>query len=297
MAAGARNPILRSIALYIVATVFFVALDSLAKVMVMGSLSPALVVWGRYAGSLVLVVLAMLFAGVSQTVSTSSLGLQLARGVLLVGATGCMFQAVKVLPVALSYAISYVSPFIVLAAASRFLKEQITRKQITGALMGFAGVLIIMRPGASDWQWAMLLPLGAATFYALYQVLTRMVGRRDSPLTSLFYVTLGGTLVTTLALPWAYTPMPASTWALMGVLGTLGTAGHFLLIWAYTGAAASVLSPFVYVQIVWAGIIDIFVFNTSFDPVAIIGACIVIGGGLLIIESVQKRSQTAPDKT
>jgi drug/metabolite transporter (DMT)-like permease len=297
MAAGVQPTVLRSIAMYVLATAFFVTLDSLAKMLMKDALPPALVVWGRYAGSLAVIVLVMPFAGAARTMATRHLALQLARGALLVGATGCMFLAVRTLPVALSYAISYVSPLLVMIMAAWALKEDISPRQATGAVLGFIGVLIIIRPGFAEWQWAMLFPLGSAAFYALYQILTRVVGLHDNALTSLFYVTLGGTVLSTLALPWSYTPMPLTTWGLMGLLGILGTAGHFLLIWAYTGAPASVLSPFVYVQIVWAGLIDIFVFNISFNPVVVLGAVVVIGGGLLIIDSVQKGSHTDRNPT
>lgn len=277
--------------MYVVATVFFVALDSVAKAM-MQSLPAGLVVWGRYASSLALVALALPAAGAVQSLSTRHLKLQLTRGVLLVGATACMFAAVSTLPVALSYAISYVSPLIVLMVAITWLGEKVTAKQAVGAVIGFTGVLLIIRPGFSEWQWPMLYPLGTAVCYALYQILTRVVGHHDSAFTSLFYVTLSGTVVTSVAMPMWYVPMPLSYWALLGLLGLLGTAGHFLLIQAYKGAAASVLSPFVYAQIIWAGLIDIFVFNTSFDPAAVMGAIVVIGGGLLIL-----RSAPGDDKT
>lgn len=286
MAQVVRPTLARSIALFVIATMFLVALDAVAKGL-MGVLSPELVVWGRYAGSLLIVLVIMLGVGVGATVRTQYPMLQLARGVVLVGATACMFLALRTLPVAMSYAISYVSPLMVLIMAAIVLGERITRRQALGTALGFAGVLVIIRPGFVPWETTLLLPLASAAFYAAYQILTRRVGAADGAMTSLFYVTLGGTVVTSMTLPWSYEPMAASTWLLLGLLGALGTAGHFFLIWAYTGAPASLLSPFVYLQIVWAGLIDAFVFKTLLDPVTVLGAAIVIGSGLLILKSIR----------
>lgn len=278
--------LVRSVVTYMVATLFFVSLDSLAKHMM--AMHPlGMVIWGRYAASIIIIALALPFAGITRTVSTNHLGAHFLRGACLVGATAFMFLAVKSLPVALSYAISYVSPLIVLAIAAATLKERITRLQAIGAVVSFTGVLMIIRPGTAQWQWEMLFPLGSAVCYASYQVLTRAVGRHDSPLTSLLYVTLSGAILASLTLPWSYTPASLSTWALIGALGLLGTIGHFLLISAYKGAPASILAPFIYVQIIWAALIDTFIFNTSITPVIAMGALVVIGGGLLILISLQ----------
>lgn len=203
------------------------------------------------------------------------------------GATACMFKAVGLLPVAESYAISYVSPLIVIVLAALLLAERVTTQQVVGVCLGFIGVLIIIRPGFHAWRWAMLLPIGTALFYALYQILTRMVGQHDSAMTSLLYVTLTGTLLISVSLPWTYTPVPLSSWLVIGIMGTLGTIGHFLLIKAYQLGTASFLSPFVYIQIIWAGLIDYFIFNTSLDPPILVGALVVIGAGLVILKGTQ----------
>jgi drug/metabolite transporter (DMT)-like permease len=286
----------RSVGMYLVATVFFVALDSLAKTMVT-SLPLPFVVWGRYAGGLCLLVLLLPFVGGRTVLFTRHGGVQFARGGVLMGATACMFAAVGSLPVAESYAISYLSPMIVVLLAALWLKERVTTAQMLGILLGFIGVLIIIRPGFHAWRWAMLLPAGSAFFYALYQVMTRLVGQHDQPITSLFYVTLAGTLLASLALPWSYTTMPLLSWAVLGMMGALGTIGHFLLIKAYQSAGATVLAPLVYVQIIWAALIDYFIFGTSLAPLVLVGAGIVIGAGLLIIKGAQVPPQHGQRET
>lgn len=288
---GRATPLLNSIAMYIVATLFFVALDSLAK-LIIGTVNVPFVVWGRYASALLILVIASPLLGGMRIMATQHLFLQLSRGALLVGATACMFRAVATLPVAESYAISYASPLIVTLLAAAFLSERLSVLKIVSVLTGFAGVLIIIRPGLGEWRIAMLFPLGTAFFYAVYQILTRFVGHKDSAFTSLFYVTFGGAVLTSLTLPWTYVPVPASTWVVLGLMGALGTIGHFLIIKAYTGAEASVLSPFVYMQIIWAGLVDRFVFDISLDPFVVIGAAVIISSGLLILKKAKPPPQS-----
>ncbi len=211
---------------------------------------------------------------------------------MLVGATACMFAAVGVLPVAESYAISYISPIIAVLLAALWLKERVSSSQMIGVVLGFIGVLVIIRPGFQTWHWAMLLPAGSACFYGLYQVLTRLVGQNDLPIASLFYVTLVGSFLSGLTLPWTYTPMPLSSWGMLGIMGALGALGHFLLIKAYQSAGASVLAPLVYIQIIWAALIDYFIFGTSLASFVFIGACIVICAGLLIIKGAHASPQS-----
>lgn len=283
-----------SISKYILATIFFVSLDSLAKVM-MGSIPPVMVLWARYAFSCLLLVSILPIFGLKLSLSSRHITLQLCRSSLLLGVTACMFIALQTLPLAFSYSLFYASPLVVLLVVSTFTAEKLNTRQVCGACLGFVGVLVIIRPGWGNLQWQMLLPLLAAVLYALYQILTHYVARSDSTLSSLLYITAGGTFVTTLVLPWYFVSVSLINWVLLMLLGVLGTLGHGLLINAYKTASASVLSPFVYAQIVWATLIDIFIFNTSFQPLDVIGAAIVILAGLYILTGFAKRGQTDID--
>src|SRR5690606_10876599 len=140
-----RSSTLRfSVGLYLLATIFFVSLDSLAKVMVVDFPLP-FVVWGRYAGSLLVLLVLLPFLGGHKVLCTRHIGIQCARGAMLVGATACMFAAVSFLPVAESYAISYISPIITVLLAALWLKERVSVPQMAGVLLGFVGVLVIIR--------------------------------------------------------------------------------------------------------------------------------------------------------
>jgi len=276
----------QSIFIFILATLCLTGLDSIAKGMT-ASVNMTMLVWGRYFFSLLMVAATLPFLGGIALLKTQQPIAQLGRSALLVGATAFMFQAVKYLPVALSYAISYISPLVVLLLAIIIFKERLTPKKIMGTIGGFLGVLIIIRPGFSAWHIAMLAPVGMAICYASYQILTQIVSHQDNPITSLFYITIGGTLITSFALPWAYQALSLTEWLLLLSLAGFGTLGHFLLILAYRGAEATLLAPFVYLQIIWAALIDIFIFKTGFDLPSIVGAVIIIASGLLILRAAR----------
>lgn len=275
-------PLLPSISMYVAATIFFVVLDSMAKYMT-ASVPLGLVVWARYASSFALLAALLPVLGVRKTIDSRHRLVQLGRGALLVSATTCMFGAVSILPVSQSYAISYISPILVVMLAAIFLGERTSLLQKVGVLFGFTGVLLVIRPGFQDWRWAMLLPLASAVFYASYQVLTRWVGKYDSPFTSLWYVTLSGTVLTSFLLPWSYASLHWHSWLFLGFMGAIGNCGHFLVIKAYSNAGASVLAPFLYLQLVWAALMDALVFSTMPDGFMWIGSAVIVGAGLMII--------------
>ena len=119
--------------------------------------------------------------------------------------------------------------------------------------VGFVGVLVVVRPGLGGLQWAALLSFGSAVCYAFYSITTRMLARYDSSETTLFYSNMLGAAIMLPILPFVWTP-PRSVLdgILMVALGAFGAFGHFLLISAHRRAPASVLSPFMYSQLVWA---------------------------------------------
>ena len=131
-----------------------------------------------------------------------------------------------------------------------------TRPRIALVLAGIAGMFLIVRPGSVVFQGAALLALGSAVFYGVFQILTRMLAGEDSRVL-LFYPALVGTAMMTALLPWLGIgfAMPWSDVALIGVAGMLGTFGHFLFILAFQRAPASALSPFTYMQLVFATLI------------------------------------------
>jgi drug/metabolite transporter (DMT)-like permease len=130
----------------------------------------------------------------------------------------------------------------------------------------------------------MLLPLITAGCFAVYQILTRKVSydSRETAFMMLFYLAWVGTAVMTAIVPYHWRPVAAGDWAWMIGMGALGAAGHLILIRALTIAPASLLSPFIYSQIVWALTIGYFWFDDVPNVWMLIGCTVIVGSGLFI---------------
>ena len=155
--------------------------------------------------------------------------------------------------------------------------------------IGFAGVVIVIRPGTELFQWASLLVVVSSTAYALYQILTRRIAGTDSPETSAIYSSTVGGFGLILILPFVW-QTPQSWWQalLLVAIGAMASIGHFMLISAHKLTPASVLSPFMYTQLVWATTLGFLVFGDVPTEWTLLGAAIVVASGLYLIYRERK---------
>jgi drug/metabolite transporter (DMT)-like permease len=156
--------------------------------------------------------------------------------------------------------------------------------------VGFAGVLLVTRPGVGGVHWAALYSVASAVFYALYIVATRILSRSDPTDTTLFYSNLVGAAAMLPVMPFVWTT-PHDPWIifLMVAFGAFGSFGHYLLIVAHRLAPASVLAPFMYTQLVWATGFGYFVFGDVPNRWTVAGALIVIASGLYLLHRERVR--------
>jgi drug/metabolite transporter (DMT)-like permease len=261
----------------------FAFLDCMAKYL--GSTFDTLQVVGvRYASAFLI---ALSFANpISRPgmLRTSRPMLQFGRSALMLGSTVFNFMAFRYLQLDEALAILFSTPFLVAILAGPILGERVGWQRWAAILVGFAGVMVVVRPGLGGMQWAALLSLGSAFCYAGYNITTRMLSRSDSSETTLFYANFLGVAVMVPVLPFVWTaPSSAFEVVLMVGLGAFGAGGHFLLILAHRLAPASVLSPFIYTQLVWAGTLGYLVFADVPNSWTLAGAGIVIASGLYLL--------------
>ena len=192
-------------------------------------------------------------------------------------------MALRYIEVPIASAINFTSPIIVTALAIPFLGEKVGIRRWIAVLVGFCGALIIIRPGGAESHWAMLLVLGTAFLYAVYQVLTRKYASSDSAETSIIYIALIGALITTVALPFDYRlPISVLDYGLFILIGFLGGLGHFLIIKAFRLGEASLLSPLNYGQLLMATLLTFLIFCSLPDGMTWLGAGIIVGSGIYI---------------
>lgn len=269
--------------LLLAAMLLFACLDATSKHLVRSYPVP-LVTWARYAVHCLLMFVFLAPSMGRRLIQTRRPLPQIVRALLLVGTTAFGMAALRVMPLAETTAIVFLAPLLVVALAVIILKEPVRPTLWFAVVGGLAGVAMIARPGG-DLEFAgVLFALAAAFCYAFYQILTRQLAATERPVTMLFYTALVGALVTSWPLPWFWSgPAPgAREIVLMCSLGIYGGVGHFLLIRAFRLAPASLLSPFLYVQLVWAALLGWFLHGHFPDVVASSGILIIIASGLFV---------------
>jgi len=269
--------------LFLLAGVCFSTLDTTAKWLVRDH-TLFLVVWARYIGQMVVVTPVEWHRGGNDFWRTRHLGTQLARSVCLVVATVCFFGALRFLPLAEASAITFLAPMFAVFLSMPVLGEKPTRARWIAAIVGFVGILILVRPGAAAFHPAAALLVLAALANALYQLLTRKLPN-DTPYTTLFYSALVGTAVLSLALPVAELPeeVTAHDAVFLLLLGVFAGLGHYLLIGAFLAAPASLVAPFAYLQMIWATLYGYVVFGQLPDGFSAIGMAVIVASGVGLV--------------
>lgn len=209
--------------------------------------------------------------------------MQLLRGLMLIGTTTVAFFSLKFMPVGEFTAIVMVTPLAVTVLAVTFFKEKIAPLHWLFVLGGFAGTMIIVRPGGDDFGWPMLLPLGCMVMNTTFQLISSQLGKTENPATTHFYSVWVGAVLSTLSLPVAWTliasPLIWSLMVLMGLMGLMGAVGHFLLALAYQRAPAATLMPYLYCHVCFAVIGGWLVFAHIPDVWACVGIVMIAASG------------------
>jgi drug/metabolite transporter (DMT)-like permease len=287
------SPALKGIVLILLAICCFAMLDATAKYTVQ-TVPQQVAVFFRYFVALVLASLLIVRTGGPELLKTRHPAGQAMRGVLLMASTTLNFLALSYLQLAQIAAILFTIPLWVCALSMPLLREPVGIRRWAAVIVGFLGVLVVMRPGTSDFHWAMFASLGAALCGGIYNILTRKVGGADRAETSLFYVCLVGAAAAALPLPWAWETPQGLAWGLFLMMGIFGFAGHLMLIEAHRLAPASMLAPFIYTQIIWMILLGFIVFGDRPDMWTLIGAAIVIASGLYVFARERARGITRP---
>jgi drug/metabolite transporter (DMT)-like permease len=213
--------------------------------------------------------------------ATQKTGMVVARGLCLVLATLTMSYALKLMPVGEAVSILYISPFLVMLLAGPLLGERVTPAMWVGAVAGFIGVLMIVRPGGGLDPLGVFLMLINAGLATAYHLMTRYLAKTETTIAMLFHSALSGAIIfSVLSFVMVDTFAPtAKDFSLMLLLGALATVGHFLFTAAYRHAPASLLAPVNYLHLVFAGVLGFVVFGHVPDVYAVIGmAAIAVSG-------------------
>jgi drug/metabolite transporter (DMT)-like permease len=260
----------------ILATAFFAVLDTTVKYV--GAFVPVLMaVWFRYVFHAVVVSAVMLPLRGRSLLQTAHPRFQVLRGALLLAVSAISFVALQYMPVGEFTAIVMITPLVVTLLAALFLRERVPLLRWALVAGGFAGALLVVQPGGDVIGWASLLPLVMVFTYAWFQILTSKMARTEDPMTMHFYTGWVGALLSSLVLPVVWQTLPdATTFALLCLIGLMGTVGHFLLILAFKRTQASTLTPYLYGQIGFAMFCGWLVFGHVPGRLELIGMAMIV---------------------
>jgi drug/metabolite transporter (DMT)-like permease len=272
----------RAILCLVGGVVLFALMDGVSKLLTAGY-PTAQLVWARYAFAVPVLLVANPVGAWPSLLSSERPALQVGRALLPLLANTTAVLALAVLPLADATAITFVYPLLTVALAVPLLGERVEARAWLGVLLGFVGILVIVRPGGGALAWAALLPLATAFTFALYQVLTRLVSRADPPMVTLAWTLAVGLVATSSVLTLAWQPPSGRDWLLLAVSGVLFGLGQLLLIRAFASAPAAVLAPFSYVQIIAAVVFGALLFGHWPDLATVGGAVLIVLAGLLVL--------------
>jgi drug/metabolite transporter (DMT)-like permease len=186
------------------------------------------------------------------------------------------------LPLATVTAIGFATPLVVTALAVPLLKEKVGPRRWAAVVVGFIGVLVVVRPGSDSFDMALLYPLAGSLANGCYQLATRKLAGRDHALTTIFWTGLGGALAVSPIAPFFWQAPDLEGWGLLALYGVLGFFSHYMLILAFRHANASVLAPFTYAQLVLAILAGVVFFDAVPDALTLLGSLLICGSGLYV---------------
>ena len=221
--------------------------------------------------------------------------LQVLRSAFMLGANAFFFLALQSIPLVTASAVVFVGPLIVTALSVPLLGERVGPRRWAAVAVGFAGAMLIIRPGTDFMHAATVLPLLAALSFSFYQICTRVLARHDDPMTTLTYTAVAGSLAATAIVPTSWITPDTVGWMAMIAAGIFGALGQWALIKAISAAPVSTVAPFGYTGLVWATLFGFVTFGDVPDVYTLSGAVIIAASGLYVLhrERAVSRSATA----
>ncbi len=269
---------LRGIALHSGATVLFAIADTTSKYL-SASLPVVEIQWIRY---VLFFGLALLLA---RRMSWGALRpnnpkLQLLRGLLVTGSSVLFVFGVRQMSMAEATTISFLSPLLITILSIPLLGEVVGIRRWGAVLVGMAGVLIVVRPGTNGFQPAAFWGMASSLCWASALIITRKISTSDQATTTLLCSSAIGAIALTFLAPIGWVWPSPTQWALLLMLGVLSSFGQWMVIVAHRQAAASLLAPFSYSQLLWAIAAGFLVFGALPDRWTLVGAAIIVASGL-----------------
>jgi len=244
--------------------------------------------WMRWIAGIFCITPFALAAGRS-AIHTRDLKLHGLRSIFHSSGYALWYSAVGLIPLATTAALSFTGPLFVTLGAALFLGERVYGARWMGVLAGFVGVLVILRPGIAEPNPAALMMLGAVPLIACSNLVAKVAAGRDTPVQVVFWQTVLATILFAPFGLWYWQQPSAAQWMLAFGAGVFGTAGYFLITWAFRLLDISAVQPLAFLSIVWASLFDIVFFGKTADAWTYVGAAIVVAASTAIAHVESRR--------
>ena len=271
--------------IFFMAAIFLISVvDTVCKVFTK-DLHSIQLVWGYFVGINLTLWVFFLFKGekFSNLRRTERPLLQIIRPAFLVCSISSLFIGLTYLPIAEATVIGFVAPLFITALSVPILKEHVDIHRWSAVVIGLVGVIIIIRPGGDLWHLASVMPLLGALFFALFQIITRLLAATERTHTTLFYTGLGGLAWSSLIVPFVWvTPSITHIFVFLST-GAMGAMAHLCMISAFDRAEASLLAPYNYTKLIWVSVLGYLIFNDVPSLDMWIGAIIIVSAGFYVL--------------
>tara|TARA_Y100000590_G_scaffold3521_1_gene4659 strand:- start:823 stop:1674 length:852 start_codon:yes stop_codon:yes gene_type:complete len=274
---------MKAIVLNLSAWIILPFMDAIAKYL-SSDLSFFQITWARYFFTVIFTLPFMFLFFKHQLKWTENPKLQFYRGLSLFLANICFFYSISIISMAKALTLAFVAPLITTSLSPFFLDEKVGLKRWSAVIIGFLGILVVIRPGFIEFNFASIAAVGTGCFYGIYLIITRRLHSTDSPLLTLLLTGIVGAIIASFIVPVAWTNPTLIQWSWLALMGIFACMGHILLIYSLKYADASKLAPFGYFEIVPNIILGYYFFNDFLDIWSFAGLFIIISSGLYVIK-------------
>ena len=283
---------MKAIILNISAWIMLPFMDAIAKYL-SSELPFFQITWARYFFTVFIVLPLMFFFFKNQLKWSENPKLQFYRGLTLFFANICFFYSISIISMAKALTLAFVAPLITTTFSPFFLGEKVGIRRWSAVIVGFIGILIVIRPGFIEFNLASFAAVGTGCFYGIYLIITRKLHSTDSPLLTLLLTGVVGAIIGSFIVPVVWVDPTLVQWSWLILMGLFACLGHLFLIYSLKYADASKLAPFGYIEIIPNLILGYYFFNDFLDIWSFLGLFIIISSGLYVIrrEYIIKKSK------
>jgi drug/metabolite transporter (DMT)-like permease len=240
------------------------------------------IVWARFAFHFAILLPIVWLRHGPAALKTEQIATQIVRSGFMLLTVLLFFFAISTIPLADAMALLLTAPILVTALSPVLLGEHVGVRRWIAVSVGFAGAMILIRPGFATLQWGSILALCAGLSHALFNLFTRKLSGAAPPLVTLTYTAILGVAGMSLVVPFQWITPAGADILLMAGIGLFAVAGHFLLIRAFDHAPASSLAPLLYTELIAATAIGYMWFGDMPDAWTWLGMAVITFSGVYI---------------